>query len=278
MNYKEKIKASRLLKQIYAHDNVNLEHRFEDIFGYHTDFLTAQDQALLARNHLQPNQFKQFAHDDLVEEFLSLKQHSKLTFDFIKALFLKGLTGEFPRFRQAMISYLYLQELTAHDYENSTTHAHCQVCELPAHVNIDTTNILNTYYLGHTWNEMPAHFVADLTEILDYPMPKITDHEISHFKNLLIEISKADADETASQLAKRLGQAKSLPKTDTYKRYGILQSLALLGILPSSDVFSAQSTSTEITYPLSGWRGSLGVDFDKADALFPRQPTDKTST
>lgn len=102
MNYTEKIKASRLLKQIYAHDNVNLEHRFEDIFGYHTDFLTAQDQALLARTHLIPNQFKQFNHDDLMEAFLALKQHPKLNFDFIKALFLKGLTGEFPRFRQAM--------------------------------------------------------------------------------------------------------------------------------------------------------------------------------
>lgn len=278
MNYKEKIKASRLLKQIYAYDNVNLEHPFEDIFGYHTDFLTAQDQALLARNHLQPNQFKQFRHDDLIEAFLALKQHPKLNFDFIKALFLKGMTGEFPRFRQAMISYLYLQELTAHDYKPSATHAHCQVCGLPEHANVDTTNVLNTYYLGHAWNEVPAHFLIDLTEVLDYPMPEITGQDIRHFKRLLLEISRADADETASQLAKRLGQAKLLPKTDTYKRYGILQSLAILGILPSSDVFSAQSTSTEITYPLSGWRGSLGVDFDKADALFPHQPTDEAST
>lgn len=278
MDIKEKLKATRLLKQIYVHDNVNLEHRFEDIFGYHTDFLTAQDQALLVRTHLIPNQFKQFNHDDLVEAFLALKQHSKLNFDFVKVLFLKGLTGEFPRFRQTMISYFYLQALTAHDYEPSATHAHCQICGLPAHVNVDITNVLNTFYLGHAWNEMPAHFLVDLTEILDYPMPETTDHDMKHFKNLLFEISRADPDETASQLTKRLGQAKLLPKTDTYKRYGILQSLAVLGILPSSKEFSAQSTSTEITYPLSGWRGCLGVDFEKADALFPRQPTDKAST
>ena len=53
---------------------------------------------------------------------------------------------------------------------------------LPEHANIDTTNVLNTYYLGYAWNEMPAFFVTDLTEILDYPIPKITDHEVSHFK------------------------------------------------------------------------------------------------
>ena len=47
-------------------------------------------------------------------------------------------------------------------------------------------------------------------------------------KNLLIEISKADADETASELAKRLGQAKSLPKTDIYKRYGIFAKFSHL--------------------------------------------------
>nr|WP_298892495.1 hypothetical protein [uncultured Acinetobacter sp.] len=38
MNYTEKIKASRLLKQIYAHDNVNLERPHMSVDGRPPNF------------------------------------------------------------------------------------------------------------------------------------------------------------------------------------------------------------------------------------------------
>ena len=161
-----------------------------------------------------------------------------------------------------------MQDITEHDYTPSEKYSGCSICGLPENTTEDTTHNLFTYYLGHSWNEFPKHFVAELEDILQYPKPEITNTDKAYLTKLLLSINVADENETPGQLEKRIGKEKLLPKTDKYKRYGILQTLAILGILPSKEELDKQPARSDIVLPLAGWKGKLGVDFEKAKKIF----------
>ena len=161
-----------------------------------------------------------------------------------------------------------MQGLEEHSFEKSKSHDACALCGLPEKNVEDRTHTLFSDYLGHSWNERPAHFLAELQEISEIPQPEIEAEEIEHLRILLKEINKADATETPGQLAKRIAKLKLLPKTDTYKRYGILQTLAVIGVLPTDRELNNQPMRSDIVMPLAGWKGVLGVDFEKASEIF----------
>ncbi len=268
MNHNDKNKAISILRKVYHYSNTDYETKYDGIVGYKTDFLTKDEWKILEDNNLIPNNISKHTHDSLMMEFLKLKKNEKLTKEFTTSLFLKGLTGEFPRFRQTLISYLYLQEITEHKYNPSEKYSGCSICKLPQETTMDRTHELYTRYLGHSWNEYPESFVAELEDILQYPIPEITKSDTDYLVKLLLSINNADENETPGQLEKRIGKEKLLPKTDKYKRYGILQALAILGILPSDKKLDNQPSRSDIVLPFAGWKGKLGVDFDKAYEIF----------
>ncbi|WP_179317795.1 hypothetical protein [Winogradskyella undariae] len=265
---KNKNKALKILKKVYHYTNTDYDTTHLGEVGYKTDFLSKDQWQILEENNLKPNQFKTHTHNNLVSDFLKLKKNDKLSLEFAKALFIKGLTGEFPRFRQTLISYLYLQDISTHDYTPQKGYSNCEICGLPEKTIDDRTHNLFTYYLGHAWNEYPKHFVAELEDIMQYPIPEITEKDKDMLVLLLLFIEKANDNETPGQLEKRIGKEKLLPKTDKYKRYGILQTLAILEILPHKDTFDKQPARSDIVMPLAGWRGELKVDFKKAREIF----------
>ncbi len=270
MDFKEKNKAIKILKKVYHHENTDYENEYDyGVIGHKTDFLTNEQKELLAKHNFLPNTMKKYTHDELVDEFLVLKKNKKLTLEFAKALFIKGLTGKVPRFRQTLISYLYLQEITKHEYKPHEKYSGCAICSLPKECTYDRMYWLINEYLGHSWNERPEGFLEELKDILQYEKPIITEKDEEYLIKLLLSISKAEENETPGQLEKRVGKEKLLPKTDKYARYGILQTLAILEILPSDEKLGErQPFRSDIVMPLSGWRGCLGVDFEKAKEVF----------
>jgi len=44
--------------------------------------------------------------------------------------------------------------------------------------------------------------------------------------------------------------------------------LAVIGVLPSSPKYDKQPVRSDIALPLAGWKGELGVNFDKANEVF----------
>ncbi len=250
MNLKEKNKAIAILKKVYHYENTDYETKYDfGVVGYKTDFLTQEQKDLLAKHNLVPNTIQKRTHNEMINKFLMLQKNKKLTLEFATALFIKGLTGEMPRFRQTLISYLYLREITEHNYTSAESNSNCSICGLPKETSEDITHNLFTYYLGHSWNESCGHFLEELEDILQYPSPKITETDKELLIRLLLFISKAEENETAGQLEKRIGKEKLLPKTDKYKRYGILQTLAILKILPSKKEFDKQSLRSDIVMP-----------------------------
>ena len=261
-------KVFGLLKKAYHHDNADYEKCYYGEVGRKTDFLTQEQSSLLKEAGLAPNNFKQLTHDGLIKGFLALQKSEKLSLAFCTTLFIKGLSGAYPRYRQTLMSYWFLNEVSAHKFKKLETTNACAICALPQTKVVDRTQTLLTYYRGHSWNERPAHFLAELQEITAVEIPELTESDVERFTSLLREIDKAETGETPGQLEKRIGKSKLLPKTDKYKRYGILQTLAVVGVLPSRSNFDRQPARSDIVGPLSGWRGELGVDFDKANEVF----------
>lgn len=261
-------KAISVLKKVYHHANADYDNDYFGRVGRKTDFLTEEQVLLLEKANLVPNDFKEMTHDTLLEGFLQIRESGALSLEFCTSLFLKGLSGDFPRYRQTLMSYWYLRGLADHTFEESDARAGCAICELPEHVVKDRTDNLLTYHLGGSWNEMPEDFLDELQEISQIEQPEVSDDDVERFVRLLNEIDNAEADETPGQLEKRIGKSKILPKTDKYKRYGILQTLAVVGVLPSSPALDKQPVRSDIVFPLAGWKGELGVDFDRASEIF----------
>ena len=272
-----------LLKKIYHYENGFYNEKADRHEHKIPNNISDEDILLLEKAGLKPNNFETFTHDEAIERFLKLKTNPKLTKEFVVALFYKGITGEFARGRQPLLSFVFLKHLQKHSIKGNPN---CEICGLPVKKTEDKTDQLYTRYLGHSWNETPLHWVIELEEILKYEQPKVTQQDKRHLRDLLEFIEKANENETAGQLEKRIASAKLLKNTDKYKRYGILQTLAELGILPNNSIkpaydgFSTRkerweaerklkgSPRSDIVLPLSAWRGKNGVNWKRYEEIF----------
>lgn len=276
-------KILSILKKIYHYENGFYNPTLNRHEHKIPATVTQADLEMLHNSGFAPNQFETFDHDQALERLLNFQQHKKLTLHFAAALFLKGLTGEMPRARQTLMSYLYVKHLFKHPFSGKNS---CEICGLPATETTDKTHQLYTYYIGHSWNEMPLHFLIELEEAVTFDMPAISHTDKQKPAELLDFIAAADAKETPGQLEKRIASHKVLDQTDKYKRYGILQTLAECGILPNSfikpryEAFNTQkdlwkasenlttSFRSDIILPLGGWKGENGVNRKRYAEIF----------
>ena len=269
MPYKKLSKILQLLKTVYSYDNTDYSKKYFGEIGYKTDCLSPDDADLLRQHNLQPNNFQTLSHDELLGAFLKLRESTSLTWQSCSRFFIKGLSGDLPRYRQTLMSFHFMSGLEAHAFAPSQRHVNCDVCGLPKQSVFDRTHALYTYYLGHSWNETPANFLPELEEASTFEPPEVTKEQIARLSALLRAINDASKDETPGQLEKRIASLKLLPKADKYKRYGMLQTLAVTGVLPSDPETDGQPARSDIVHPLAGWRGRMGVDYEVASKVFP---------
>jgi hypothetical protein len=277
-------KILSILSKVYFHENGDYNTKLNRLEHKIPDTVSQADLELLDKQGLKPNNFETFKHDDALERLLKLQKNKKLSLDFVTSLFLKGVTGEMPRGRQPLMSYLYLKHLSKHKFKGDDDT--CEICGLPKVETEDRTHALYSYYLGHSWNEEPLHFLIELEESLTFDKPEITKADKDKLAGLIKFIAKASDKETPGQLEKRLASNKILAQTDKYKRYGILQTLTECGILPNTFIkpkyekFSSQteiwkaseklttSFRSDIILPLGGWKGANGVNTKRYNEIF----------
>lgn len=276
-------KILSLLKKIYFHENGFYNAKLDRHEHKIPESVSASDLDLLKSSGLQPNNFETFDHDSALNRLLQLKNNDKLTLGLVTSLFLKGITGEMPRGRQSLISYLYVKNLSTHSFEGKDS---CEICGLPKKETEDKTDSLYRNYLGHVWNEIPLNYLIDLEEVLNLEKPQVSQGDKEKLEELLKFISHADDTETPGKLEKRIAAAKLLKNTDKYMRYGILMALAECGILPNDfikpiyegfstrkEIWSASenlktSSRSDIILPLGGWKGKNGVNFERYEEIF----------
>lgn len=203
---------------------------------------------------------------------------SALDEDAVLAAFVAGL-GSAPRGRQTAISYGWARFLgTAARHAGGVPD-----CGLDPVADVDVTEVLLRLALGWAWNETPARYLPDLEAAAGEGLPEPGVEDRMRLHGLLDLIRSAPAGTRPSELEKQLAQAKLVPGTDRYQRYGILIGLSEIGVIPSpalppmwdrfvptAERHAAYRTlrgapQSDITVPLAGWRG--GIDEDRAARL-----------
>ncbi|MFE6996121.1 hypothetical protein ACFVAE_09210 [Microbacterium sp. NPDC057659] len=205
----------------------------------------------------------------------SVAAASALDEEAVLGAFVAGL-GSAPSGRQIVISFGWARHLSA-------AGASLPDCGLEPRDGdafaVDTTEVLLRIALGWAWNEQPYKYLPDLEAAAATGLPTPTADDRERVGALLDVVVAQPAGTTAGALEKAVARARIVPGTDKYQRYGILIGLAEIGVLPSSlapswdgfvsrrEVEEAWSGGprSDITPPLSGWRG--GVDESRAERL-----------
>lgn len=245
---------------------------------------TEDELAAAATAGYPTDELEVLRHDDVITRLHAVRD--QLASSDITAAFIAGVGGSSPRGLQPLISYAFARTIPVHAAVG-TKHAHCEVCSLHKEADIDRTEELLRCHLGFLWNELPTDWVLDLEELAAIGPPRPTAADHATFASLLAAIAEAPADCTPGELEKELSRRKVLPHTrDKYQRYGILEALAEVGVLPNPYVASRWDTFTpnkerfaasakvrgsprsDIVLPFGGWRGTLGVDWRRAKDLF----------
>jgi len=222
-------------------------------------------------------------HDQLLEQLISLREGTACKLQSAADYFVKGVAGTLPRGRSVLLDFLRLQTFEPHVFRG--TH-HCEICGLPATASIRSESALSAAHAGHASNEVIENVLPRWRDTLQLPEVKPAQEECKVLYDLLLLIADSENDETPGQLEKRISKARILPKTDKYKRLGILQTLAECGVLPNDLItplfegFRSQkrfwdahkqlkgSSRSDIVLPLAGWRGYMGVDMARYREIF----------
>ena len=201
----------------------------------------------------------------------------------VMAAFVAGVGGSAVRGRQLPMSYAWASGVTRAIAAGGVTLADFDVRQP---IEIDYSLELLSLALGGAWNERPVRFLPDLEAAAEQGLPSPGKADWQIFHALIETIAAQPPGTTPGQLEKVLATQKLLPKTDKYQRYGILQALAELGVMPNPYLppsFDRAILATErhtagrqvpggsrsdIVLPLSGWRAELGIDRSRLEKLF----------
>lgn len=258
-------------------------------FGHATGALkrggkpSAAELELARREGYDPDATLSLSHDEVVERTIAAA--ARLTPEGVARAFVCGVGGSWLRGRQSLISYAYARYMTAHRADPTPGYDDCRTCGIPLEADIELADEVVRWHLGSVWNEGVQTFFVDLEELAAQSIPEPTEADRATLKRLLEVAAEADPAETPSQLEQRLAKLKVVPDSDKYKRYGILEALAEIGVLPnrvmdpSWDRFVTQQerwdaskhvrgpARSDIVVPFGAWRGADGVDAARAKTI-----------
>ncbi|WP_195575108.1 hypothetical protein [Paenibacillus sp. 1001270B_150601_E10] len=283
-------KQMRVLKKLYHHKNYDYDLERE-VSNYKTDTLTPAEQELLQASGWIANDLQVIHHDEIMDQLMKLKSNDLLSWTTIGSAFVAGVGGSYPRGISSLASYHVMIHARVHQYEETEKLKACKVCAF-SHSNEGWDNLSYIRYamhLGNNYSRSSFGAYVDMVEIaerLEKGPIHPTEQDKQIFSQLLHSLDRAEASETPGKFEKRL-TAEKIVKGSRFVRRGILQALAMVGVLPNRIIelapdrwtdmatiihaeFDLDNTKgrSDMEMPWAGWQGSLGVDWGKARALF----------
>jgi hypothetical protein len=246
--------------------------------------LSAAEEALCFDAGFPLKKETSLAHDDAVARLCAAA--AKLDPETVADAFVAHVGGSFGPGGQALIVYAFARHLEPHAATYQAGYTTCQICGLDRNASVDVTERALRAELGWLWNERDSGWAFDLETLAKEPLPAATNSDRETFVALLALIGSAPSDEKPSELEKRVAASKLLPHTEKYRRYGIFEALGEVGVLPNTlitpswdafttvaDVWAASRKAkggprSDVVLPFGAWRGELGVDWQRATALF----------
>jgi hypothetical protein len=249
--------------------------------------VTAEDVELLASLGIALDEVRTFEHDTAVTRLRSAL--SELTPEEVGRGFVASLSGSWLRGVQPFATYHRMRLLPAHTHVPGFM-SQCAECGLGTRDDQDALSLFARCYLGGFGTNTSlyaAYMVFDLEEYLSQrsTWPSPSERDFGVLRSLLVTAAGLPADATPGALEKRLAAQRTLPKTNKHRRAVILDALASAGILPNTRCASPSDAwlshhdwceasgdtrahlHSDIDWPLAAWRGRLGVDWARAQAL-----------
>ncbi|MFF2889305.1 hypothetical protein [Paenibacillus sp. NPDC057967] len=284
----EKKKMS-VLKKLYQATNYTY-NREREVSLYQEDSLSDREKELLKEMNWPVNQLEWLSHDSCIKELIKLRGDKRLTRERIIDGFVAGVGGSYPRGLSSFISYYTMQNIPDHDFQEGERYAACRVCSFSKDKKDgfweNASYLHYALYLGNAYGSNLWGALLDLKELAGQPPVKPTKEDIDVFRSLLASLARSGPDETPGEFEKRLAAEKVMPK-NKYVRRGILNSLAIAGVIPNLLVQTHFNTWTDYEYmvshgeklantkgrsdmemPWAAWSGELGVNGDVAKELF----------
>lgn len=280
-------KMMQVLRKLYKYENGRYDGK-RQVSVYDTQTLSEKDQVLLSQSGWQANDIVSFSsHDDIITRLHSLKNNTALTRERCISAFIAGVGGSYLRGRSVLSAFHKLNTLPVHTYLEKLQYACCWVCG-----DHNTTKYINDSYFqyclyyGNAYSSTALYAYLNLRHLLTTEPVTPTDQDNAIFRQLLDMLRNAPEDETPGQFEKRL-KASKLIAGDRYTLRGILQSLALTGVIPNQFMTLSLSRWTDfgdivitenqlkntkgrsdMEMPWAGWKGNLRINDEKAAGYF----------
>lgn len=280
-------KLTKILSKVYLHQNTVAYDSDKKFYTYQLqpNNIKEKDLSLLTTSGYSINQIEHYQHNQVVQDLRTIVNQEGLEHK-IYHLFIKAIGTGLHRGLQPIISYAYAKHLPDHIFEPFEEEAFrnpCKICGLPKENWENDGKNSHDLYIGYCRIGGYTEILLDLREISTLAPIKANKNDIEVFKNLIACIEQANENETPTDLLNRISKAKILPNSNNTSRTWLLRILAALGILhnklvedysmlngftPYHQLLSwekqlhqeAPNHRTEVNFPLSAWRGKLGVN------------------
>ncbi|CAH1194018.1 hypothetical protein PAECIP111892_01383 [Paenibacillus auburnensis] len=281
-------KTLAALKKLYRYDNSGYDAE-RGVSLYRLESLSLEERRLLTQYGWEANELEWITHDEGNRKLMALQSDERLSWSGITGAFIAGVGGSFPRGISPLMSYHRMLQMKEHEYVQAKHFICCKTCGFHKDQWENVSYIRYTLHLGNVYGSSTTGAYADLTEIAELLehspiVPAAADIEL--FRQLIKSLDSAPSDETPGQFEKRLTSSRLIKGTAGTRR-GILQSLAVLGVLPNQilTLTPGHWTNTEemlngelhlnntrgrsdMEMPWAGWQGKLGVNTAVLDQLF----------
>jgi hypothetical protein len=284
-------KLIKVLAKIYQEKN-KTEWDNQKMVGSFTvpAAMAEKDRALLQQSDFKINDIAHHQHDEAVaklKQIAALPHIEKLVFNlFIEAIGTGNRHGLQPIF-----SYLFAKHIPAHIYSSYTNdklrfnnnERPCRICGIMHNEWRNNSQDLYHFYIGNHATHASFGLQIGLNEAQAFCNKAASKSSIAIFNQLIDFIEKSEQNDTPTVLLDRLSKAKILPKSNSMTRVILLRILAQLGILPNkfeanfslANQFVSYSQTmawelqlhdeapnmhSEVNFPISAWRGNLGVN------------------
>lgn len=282
--YKKRI---ALFKKLYHYNN-GLYDRQLGTRVFDDTVLSAEEKAFMTEIGWTANDIVRLEHDGLVPAIAELARDERLSEARLIGEFVAAAGGSYRRGMNGPSSLHVARLAPEHEYRPAKKLASCGVCgyyEVSVGSSSNLSNIRESLWLGYHWSS-PEGVYADLSERIELPEIRPTEEDAGALKRLLETVDRADQDETPGRLEKRLSAERTL-KGNGGTRRALLEALAKIGVLPNTELpvdpnrwieheamieagmeMDTTQGRSDLEMPYAGWRGRLGVDWDRAKQLF----------
>jgi hypothetical protein len=283
-------KIIKTLAKVYAHsDDDQAYDAKKEVVSYRLPArLSDKERTLLQASGYQVNAITQYSHDSAITELKNLAAQTQE--NTVLNLFLHAVGRGYARGLQAIVSYYFAKHVPQHSYvpieENGLVYSDasrpCKICGLPKSDWRNDGKHLYDLYIGWVRVGASYDFLLDLAELPKFNQLKATQNDIAVFKAMIACIKTAGEKDTASDVLSVLSKQKVLPGSNNTSRIWLLRILAELGVLPNKfdanhslinqltpysqilawelQLHNESAQRAEINFPISAWRGRLGVN------------------